>query len=585
MADGSCELPGGIDLRRGPEIARQVNPALLSKPESYRLLIEKQGVTLIGADEAGLFYGACTLSQIALTAGQLRSGKLVLPACRIEDWPDFAHRGVMLDVSRDKVPTMATLLELVDMLAAWKVNQLQLYMEHTFAYEGHETVWAKASPFTKSEILALDAFCRERFVELVPNQNSFGHMQRWVNHDRYRALAECPSGFEHAWNPKREPYGLCPTDPASLALLSDLYDQLLPNFTSRQFNVGMDETIDLGLGRSKEACEKKGTERVYVDFLKEVNQLVRARGRTMQFWGDIIMHRPELIGELPRDVVAMEWGYEADHPFTDHGRKFADSGLSFYVVPGTSSWNTVAGRTENAIGNLCSAARSGMESGAIGYLNTDWGDNGHIQPLPVSYLGFLLGAGVSWNASVAANPGAVDLAALLDVHAFRDGAGVMGRIACDLGNAYLQTGSKVHNVSALFALVVFPDQTLPSGQTAGITKAHLEKTLVYIDEVTRPLGEARMERADASLIVDELGWAKDVLTFACHFGIARLEAGEGAKVSTIPEAKRADLAQRLAPLITRHREIWLRRNRPGGLDDSAARLEHTLLLLRAGLST
>ncbi len=585
VASGTLELPADVDLRHGSEIARQVNPALLAKPESYRLLIEKQGITLIGADEAGLFYGGCTLAQIALTAGQVQGGKLALPACRIEDWPDFAYRGVMLDVSRDKVPTMATLFELVDMLATWKVNQLQLYMEHTFAYEGHETVWAKASPFTRTEILSLDAFCRERFVELVPNQNSFGHMQRWVTHDRYRHLAECPSGFEHPWNPKKEPYGLCPTDPASLELLSDLYDQLLPNFTSRQLNVGMDETIDLGLGRSKEACEKKGTERVYVDFLKDVHQLVRAHGRTMQFWGDIIMHRPELIEELPRDVVAMEWGYEADHPFADHGRKFADSGLSFYVVPGTSSWNTVAGRTENAIGNLCGAAESGIASGAVGYLNTDWGDNGHLQPLPVSYLGFLLGAGVSWNTSVAADPAAIDLATLLDLYAFRDKAGVMGRLACDLGNAYLHTGSKVANVSALFALVVFADQTLPSGQTAGITRAHLDKTLGYIAEVTRRLDGARMERADASLLADELGWASDMLTFACHFGIARLEAGEGTKVSAIPQPRRAELAGHLAPLIARHRAIWLRRNRPGGLDDSAARLEHTLILLRGDPSS
>jgi hypothetical protein len=586
VSEGSCELSGEVDLRpvsyqdAVAGVVRQVSPALLPRPESYRLLVEKQGVTLIAADTAGLYYGTCTLSQIALTAGQRREGKLVLPACRVEDWPDFAHRGVMLDVSRDKVPTMATLFDLVDMLASWKVNQLQLYMEHTFAYEGHETVWAKASPFTKSEILALDALCRERFIELVPNQNSFGHMQRWVNHDRYRPLAECPDGFEHPWNPKMEPYGLCPTDPASLELLADLYDQLLPNFSSRQLNVGMDETIDLGLGRSKEACEKKGTERVYVDFLKEVHALVRARGRTMQFWGDIIMHRPELIGDLPRDVVAMEWGYEADHPFTEHGRKFGESGLSFYVVPGTSSWNTFAGRTENAIGNLCSAARSGMEAGAIGFLNTDWGDHGHMQPLPVSYLGFLLGAGVSWNSSLASTPGEIDLAGLLDRYAFRDQAEVTGKVAFDLGNAYLQTGSKVANVSALFALVVFADQTLPSGQTAGITTQNLERTLEYLDDVTRPLREARIDRADATTLVDELSWAKDMLVFACHFGIARLGAAEGSKVSAILRQRRSELADRLAQLITRHRELWLRRNRPGGLDDSARRLETTLLMLR-----
>src|SRR5690606_11763612 len=116
-----------------------------------------------------VFYGAVTLIQLLEQAGAS------LPCLRISDRPDFVDRGVMLDVSRDKVPTMETLYRLVDRLASWKINQLQLYTEHTFAYRHHPEVWAKASPLTGEEILRLDAYCRERFIELVPNQNSFGH--------------------------------------------------------------------------------------------------------------------------------------------------------------------------------------------------------------------------------------------------------------------------------------------------------------------------------------------------------------------------------------------------------------------------
>ena len=55
----------------------------------------------------------------------------------------------MLDVARDRVPTIETLFALVDRLAGWKLNQLQLYMEHTFAYAGHEEVWRHADPYTR----------------------------------------------------------------------------------------------------------------------------------------------------------------------------------------------------------------------------------------------------------------------------------------------------------------------------------------------------------------------------------------------------------------------------------------------------
>ena len=82
----------------------------------------------------------------------------------------------------------------------------------------------------------------------------------------------------------------------------------------------------------------------------------------------------------------------------------AAAGLDFYVCPGTSSWNSLAGRTRNALLNLAAAAREGREAGARGLLITDWGDFGHLQPLPVSYLGFLAGAGFAWNTASAEDP-------------------------------------------------------------------------------------------------------------------------------------------------------------------------------------
>ncbi|GAH23368.1 unnamed protein product, partial [marine sediment metagenome] len=108
---------------------------------------------------------------------------ITIPCLEIKDFPDFPHRGVMLDISRNKVPKMETLYALIDLLSKLKINQFQLYTEHTFAYQGHEQVWKDASPLTGEEVLALDDFCRKRFIELVPNQNSFGHLHRWLKHN------------------------------------------------------------------------------------------------------------------------------------------------------------------------------------------------------------------------------------------------------------------------------------------------------------------------------------------------------------------------------------------------------------------
>lgn len=549
-----------------------------AESEAYALDITTRGAQLRATSLAGLFYGVCTLAQLFRLGTQ--AGGVRLPVVHIQDAPSFRRRGVMLDISRDKVPTLQTTLRLVDLLSSLKINELQLYMEHTFAYAGHERVWEKASPFTGPEIEELDRYCRARHIDLVPNQNSFGHMQRWLALEPYRSeLAEAPNGFVHDWNPTREPYGLCPTDARSLSFLNGLYDQLLPHFSSKIFNVGLDETFDLGLGRSKDACDERGTEHVYLDFLKEIHATVLRRGFTMQFWGDIIIKRPELIPELPRDAIALEWGYEHDHPFAEHVAKFAAAGLRFYVCPGTSSWNSIAGRTENALLNIALAVEHGAAHGAYGVLNTDWGDNGHLQPLCASYIGFFAGAAMSWKAEDAQSPLELPVAQWLDTFVYDDANQRLGALTRDLGNVYREMGCRPHNASALFYFVAGrPGQPV---NLPGTEAKHFDATFSHLLALDVELAQVVPQNEEASRARAELAWASDLLKVACKIGKARLAIGLGEPVSQLHGGQREALATELAPIVERHRQLWLGRNRPGGLAESAGQLERVLGLLRA----
>jgi hexosaminidase len=478
----------------------------------------------------------------------------------------------MLDISRDRVPTIQTLHALVPRLAEWKINQLQLYTEHTFAYRNHSEVWQDASPFTGDDILRLDAHCRWHNIELVPNQNSFGHMERWLKFPRYCPLAEAPDGFEYPWGGWSDtPSTLCPQDPGALALIKELYDELLPHFTSRQFNIGCDETWELGKGRSRADVETRGEGRVYLEYLQRLHALVQHHGRTMQFWGDIIMHHPELIPEIPAGTIALEWGYEATHPFAEHGQKFADAGIPFYVCPGTSSWNAIAGRTDNAIGNLRSAAEHGLAHGAIGFLNTNWGDNGHFEPLPISYLGFAYGAAVSWCHTANAE---LDLPRALDLHAFEDAAGVLGRLAFDLGNVY--QFSPEHSNSTVFSrLLLHPDAPVVDGILMGGTPESFAQAEEAIDRIIAPLAQATPSTRDGALIGDEFRQTAALMRHGCHQAQAKL-AANAQQMADVPAAERARLAEELAPLIEEHRRLWRARSREGGLVQSVGRLEHLL---------
>jgi hexosaminidase len=523
-------------------------------PQGYQLEIGPKGVVIESPDEAGIFYGVCTLQQL-LAYKRPAS----LPCMTIIDWPDFPARGVMLDISRDKVYTLKTLISLIDKLASWKINQLQLYTEHTFAYRRHPDVWAKASPFTGDDILRLDAYCKDRFIDLVPNQNSFGHMHRWFSHPEYYPLGELAGVEDQKWW-GRGSFSLCPGDPRSLALIKSLYDELLPHFSSQLFNVGCDETFDLGLGRSKGDCDTRGKGRVYLDFLLKIYNLVKSHNRTMQFWGDIIIQYPDLVPELPRDAIALEWGYEAGNPPAENCEKFSSAGIPFYVCPGTSSWNSIAGRTDNALGNLRTAAQNGLKYGAIGFLNTDWGDNGHWQVLPVSYLGFAVGAAYAWNYQ-ANQP--IDIPRALSLHAFQDSSYSLGQVAYDLGNVYQSVGYIPGNSSALFHILQMPfseirkyaDRFDPNGLT---------HVLEFIDQAVKPLTLANSEAPDAALLVKEFEYTARKLRHACRRGMLAFGIGDQS-----PAVLDLDLRE----IMIEYQNLWLARNRPGGLVDSLARFE------------
>ena len=547
----------------------------IARAEGYRLTISQEGIVIAGHDLAGAFYGVQTLRQLLQTRGA------TLPQVVIEDWPDFPARGVMHDISRGNVPTMETLYDLIDLLASWKVNQFQLYMEHTFAYQQHRQVWQNASPMTAEEILALDAYCRERHIDLVPNQNSFGHMERWFQHPQYRYMAEIDSEFTAPWGVPHPPSTLSPAVPETRSFIDGLYAELLPNFTSKLFNVGCDETFELGLGRSKMLIEQKGKGRVYLDFFLEVCELAQAHERTIQFWADIINEYPDLIPDLPKDIIAPEWGYEAGHDYLGRTEPYFDAGIPFYVCPSTSSQRSVLGRTDNCLANLREAAEHGLKNGAIGFLNTNWGDTlGWRRCFPVSYLGFAYGAAVSW--AYAANKD-LNVPLALDTFVFLDSKGVMGQLAYELGNAYQEAGVVLPYNSFLYLLQIYSLANLReraailvhTGESQQILfddeqlRIHLCSTVESIAEGISRIGQSRMEGPDADLLKRE---------FRLMARMAQHGARRGLLQVSDPSLTRQSMRDDLADIETELPMLWLARSRPSGMVDSLRLLGELRLL-------
>ncbi len=365
-------------------------------PEGFHLSIDSPDrISLSAANTAGFFYGLQALIQLVEIHGP------ALPCLRIDDAPDFPVRGVYMDLARGKVPTLDTLFEIVRWLARFRVNQLQLYVEHTFAFEKHPDIWAGADPLTAADVAALDAHCRAHFIELVPSLSCFGHFCTPLRSARKSHLNELEldaSSRPFSWWDRMAHFTLDPRNPDSFTLVSELISEFRNCHSSALFNICCDETFDLGKGRSQQAAEKVGVGKLYLDFVNKLCAHVRSLGATPMLWADIIGKHPEIAPELDPDAILLEWGYSPEIN-QDGIDRMQQSGRPFYVCPGCSGWNRFAARWDHAWLNISRMARAGKAAGAIGLLNTDWGDKGHVNTLGQSLYGYLAGAAAGWNAS------------------------------------------------------------------------------------------------------------------------------------------------------------------------------------------
>jgi hypothetical protein len=497
-------------------------------PEGYALAISKTGIEISFRETGGLRAATATLRQLLREYGRR------LPCLRIRDWPDFPRRGVMLDISRGRVPKLETLLDLAEKLSDFKINELQLYTEHTFAYKKYKRVWQSWGALKAGEIQILDARCRELGIDLVPNQNSFGHLRYFLEDPKLKKLGEISGPFlAETGDFLRRPTTLAPNHPGTLPFLSGLYNELLPNFSSNFFNVGCDETWDLGKGQSKILCEAKGKGRVYFDFLNKIQREVKARYKEMMFWGDIILKYPKLIRELPKNVISLNWGYEANHPFEKEAAQFAKAGIPFYVCPGTSTWQTLIGKHDNALANLRIAAKAGRRFGARGYLTTDWGDGGHPQPLAVSWPMFAASAALGWNSN------ALDersLLAVLSRDVFEDSTGKIAEAGFKLGFAHQKLGVSAPNETPLGTAIAAPkpeDRELFCRNglkwSAKIPEKKILAALKEIERQRKILARAKPKSDSGKNLARELDLAARMAVQSCKFMLWQQAVAAGNK--------------------------------------------------------
>lgn len=359
------------------------------RDEGYALVPDGLTLNVVGATAQGVFYGAQTVKQLV----EGREGSAVLRLATVRDWPAMRYRGLHDDLSRGPVPTLDFMKRQMRTFAAYKLNVYSPYFEHTLAYRSNPLIAPPGGALSRRDLRELIAYAQRYHIDVIPEQEAFGHLHHVLKYELYSALGETPHG-----------HVLAPGQPGSLALIKQWFAEIDTIFPSRFVHLGADETFELGRGQTMDRVTKEGIGPVYLGFLRDIVQQIGRPDKRYLFWGDIALREPDLVSSLPKQMIAVPWSYGASPSFERQIIPFRQAGFETWVAPGVSSWNRVYPNYNTAFVNIQHFVRDGQKLGATGMLNTTWDDDGEAL-FNQTWAGVLFGAAASWQ------PGESDIAA------------------------------------------------------------------------------------------------------------------------------------------------------------------------------
>ncbi|WP_336762202.1 glycoside hydrolase family 3 N-terminal domain-containing protein [Paenibacillus sp. USHLN196] len=317
---------------------------LAGRSEGYTLEVSVRRAEVCAQDAEGLFYGLQTLVQLRGSDGDI-------PAVSITDWPDTAVRAMNLDL-RQTFSKPELLTAYLAEFARYKTNAVLIEYEDKFPFQAHPEFAHSKHALSRSQLEELKRNAHEHFMEIIPLQQSFGHLEYVLRHEAWRHLRET----EHSTGE------ICPSHPESFGLITTLLGEMIDAHPdSRYIHLGCDEVYSLC---ECERCkiEFGGVrERAFIAFLNRLIAFTAERGKQPIFWHDMLDKcPPEELAKLDRRSAAMIWIYNGrniEAEVTSHADKFRSLGIDVMGAPAVRSFDwaehqnypVLPNRTDNLI--------------------------------------------------------------------------------------------------------------------------------------------------------------------------------------------------------------------------------------------
>ncbi len=285
----------------------------------------------------------------------------------------FKVRGFHLDM-RIQVMPMPTLKAFAKRLSDGGINTLIMEWEGTYPFEKHPLIPNRYA-YTKAEIVDFVKYCNDLGIDVIPLQQSFGHVEYILRNEKYKDLREDQKDYSQ----------VCPLQTKQdSALFTDLYTELASTHTSKYIHIGGDETYLLGHDeRCKLMVAKEGKSKLYIDYIRMLCNIVIKLGKTPVMWADIALKYPDAINLLPKGTILIDWNYGWDmNNFGEH-QKLVASGYEIWGAPALRSHpdNYFLTMWEKHFKNIRDFVPECRQLGYKGMIMTSWSTSGGYSPV------------------------------------------------------------------------------------------------------------------------------------------------------------------------------------------------------------
>ena len=323
--------------------------------QAYQIIVEKKRITVKYTTADGWNNAYYTMQQLEALYD-------TLPCMTITDWPAFRWRLWMDDISRGPVVHYNYSFKQQYALMRLKMNAYTYYTEHTLYQSEYPDLAPAYANAERNPSLGAHRFT---------NLQLFAHAEKTLRIPFYHNIMDSKANFN-------------PDVAETYTFLRKRIAEAIRQVPSNYFIINCDETEQLGTGRARSLVDKKGADQVYVDFINKcysiVNDEYRAKGHkgkvNIAMWGDIVAKNPEMMRQLPDDMIYIMWAYEPLDSFKQLIKPFKEQGNPFWVAASTGHSATMTSTPQRYIKNIANLFRDGYRDGAEGAMLTCWDDNG-----------------------------------------------------------------------------------------------------------------------------------------------------------------------------------------------------------------